>query len=238
MIWPSESQIGRIQIELSNYCNANCSECERDFLKSRSISDPDFFLNTKFITLSEIKKTFIQGRWDNLDNIHFCGNVDEPTTNPELLDIINHFWFLPNKPPQLWISTNGGTRNEKFWTNLGKLSYKLTKKHKRDGLPDRFGNPCGRRNGVYVVFGIDGLKDTNHIYRKNVNWESLKRNWRAFINAGGEAHWQFIIFPWNNHQIKDAEIFALKENFKKFYVKENYHVENRVEYEYDGMLIQ
>ena len=26
----------------------------------------------------EIKETFVKGRWKHLDDIHYCGNVDEP----------------------------------------------------------------------------------------------------------------------------------------------------------------
>ena len=219
MIWPNESEMGRIQIELSNYCNAACPACERAYVIDEKPIDPEFKLNNKFITLKEIKKTFIPGRWDSLDLIHFCGNVDEPVINPDILDITKYFYDLPTKGPRLFIATNGGTRDEKFWSKLGHLSYERSND--------------GKYSGVFAVWGIDGLEDTNDIYRINVDWNTLEKNWKAYIKAGGEAFWQFLVFPWNKHQIKEAETRALNEGFTKFLVKQSYHRDARIEFEYE-----
>jgi hypothetical protein len=32
MAWANESNIGRLQLELTNYCNAFCSQCERTYM--------------------------------------------------------------------------------------------------------------------------------------------------------------------------------------------------------------
>ena len=34
-----------------------------------------------------------------------------------------------------------------------------------------------------VVWGIDGLEDTTHLYRRNVKWDKLQENFRAYIRA-------------------------------------------------------
>ena len=75
-----------------------------------------------------------------------------------------------------------------------------------------------QKGGFNVTFGIDGLEDTNHLYRKNVKWDVLQRNFRAYISAGGVADWQFIPFSWNKHQIEDTRDFAFKEGFRDFKV--------------------
>ena len=41
MTWAQESDIGRIQIELTNYCNAACPQCERFHLKELSEIRPE-----------------------------------------------------------------------------------------------------------------------------------------------------------------------------------------------------
>ena len=37
-----------------------------------------------------------------------------------------------------------------------------------------------------VIFSVDGLRDTNHLYRQGVNWDNVERNMQAFINAEAE----------------------------------------------------
>ena len=43
-------------------------------------------------------------------------------------------------------------------------------------------------------FSVDGLEETNHLYRQGVKWEHVERNMKAFINAGGRARWDYLIF--------------------------------------------
>ena len=79
-----------------------------------------------------------------------------------------------------------------------------------------------------VVFGIDGLSDTNHIYRKNVNWSKLEENYKTFIDHGGKAIWQFIVFEHNKHQLSQAKKISKIEKFlafnEKYSERENHEV--------------
>ena len=70
----------------------------------------------------------------------------------------------------------------------------------------------------YVRFGIDGLEDTNHLYRRNVRWPTLMRNVRAFVEAGGNAEWDFIEFRQNQHQVEQARMLADELGFSMFNV--------------------
>jgi MoaA/NifB/PqqE/SkfB family radical SAM enzyme len=69
------------------------------------------------------------------------------------------------------------------------------------------------------VFSIDGLEDTNHIYRRHTKWQNIINNAKAFIDAGGAANWNFIAFRHNEHQITEAARLAKELGFKRFYVK-------------------
>ena len=91
--------------------------------------------------------------------------------------------------------TNGGLRSEEFWRSLAKI------------------------RGVYCTFSIDGLEDTNHIYRVGVDWNKLERNFTAFIEAGGTAEWKYLIFNHNEHQVEEARDFAKFFGFEKFIPK-------------------
>ena len=70
--------------------------------------------------------------------------------------------------------------------------------------------------GVEVTFGIDGLEDTNHLYRQGVIWNNLMNRVKKFIDAGGTAIWQFIKFQHNMDQIDEAKNYSEKLGFKTF----------------------
>jgi MoaA/NifB/PqqE/SkfB family radical SAM enzyme len=188
--WPVKlDEITRLQIELTSFCNANCPSCERynyHYDKSNPYSRD---LNQNFISISNFQRWFNHA-FDDLQRIHFCGNIDEPTLNPDLLEICE---YINEKYPkvEIWIATNGGTKTKKFWQKLAK--YNTT-----------------------VIFGIDGLSDTNHIYRKNVKWFKLEENFKTYIKYGGRAIWQFIVFEHNKHQLSQARKLSKQENFFAF----------------------
>ena len=214
MMWANEGNIGRLQLEITNYCNAACPQCERNYMiqlqnendearREWNTVDYDVELNNTYLSIGDIKKTFLPDRWTHLDEIVFCGNVDEPVINPDVIEIIKYFYNLDNKDKDIWVHVNGGSRNESFWNELGELSKELN-------------------NRLTVIFGIDGDEETNHLYRRNVDWKTLQRNWRAYISAGGRAAWQFIIFKWNQHQIDDIKKLSESEGFARFGIIESF----------------
>ena len=62
---------------------------------------------------------------------------------------------------------------------------------------------------------------TYHLYRQNVNWDNVERNMRAFIDAGGRARWDFIIFGHNEHQVEEAEALAESWGVERFQKKKS-----------------
>ena len=115
--------------------------------------------------------------------------------NPQCLEILG--WVRDNNPEaEIIINSNGGARNEDFWRQLAKLN-------------------------VRVIFGIDGLEDTNHIYRRNVNWHKMMGNVKAFIDAGGEADWDMLTFKHNEHQVDDCRTLSKSLGFKSFSNKQS-----------------
>ena len=70
-----------------------------------------------------------------------------------------------------------------------------------------------------VIFSVDGLRDTNHLYRQGVVWDNVVRSATSFINAGGRARWDFLIFEHNQHQVEQAREIADKMGFEKFVAK-------------------
>jgi hypothetical protein len=67
-----------------------------------------------------------------------------------------------------------------------------------------------------VDFNIDGLEDTNHLYRKNTEFVKIIKNAKAYIDAGGRAVWNYIVFEHNQHQIKQAQELSDSLGFQEF----------------------
>jgi hypothetical protein len=201
MSWkiPVKDQV-KVQIEMSNYCNAACPACAR--AKVHKDTKDEMYpvtLNDRYISLDEFKSWFDKDVWSSLTHIHMCGNYDEATTNPDLIEIVE--WILSSNrlfpmKPKISIATNGGTRNEEFWQKLGKISSESN-------------------NRLSVTWGIDGFEDTNHLYRINVAWDRVQANYRTYIANGGEAVWQFIYFSHNEHQAHLVQDYATSEGFIK-----------------------
>jgi hypothetical protein len=116
----------------------------------------------------------------------------------DLIKIIK--WIKTVSPTAITINTNGGIRNTKWWGELA-------------GILDS--------NKDTVVFGLDGLVDTNHLHRIGVNYNKVIENARAFIQAGGNAEWAFIRFKHNENQVETAKLEAKRLGFKNFVMKDS-----------------
>jgi MoaA/NifB/PqqE/SkfB family radical SAM enzyme len=120
--------------------------------------------------------------------------VGDPCATPDLLEICR---YLKSIKPDivLGINTNGSLKTEEWFRELGEIL---------QGPLD------------YVVFSIDGLEDTNHIYRKNTNWSKIIRNAQAYISTGASAHWDLLVFDHNKHQVDSAQQLARDMGFTWF----------------------
>lgn len=180
-----------LHIEPTDVCQAACPLCARE-------TDLAFDKNKKHhLTLDQIKEKFNEDFIRNLDKMFMCGNYGDPAAGKHTLEIFEYFRSV-NPTITLGMNTNGGLQNMTWWINLARLLKK----------PNDF-----------VVFSIDGLEDTNHIYRRNVNWEILEANVASFIAAGGPAHWDMLVYKHNQHQVDECEAVARKMKFKWFRTK-------------------
>jgi MoaA/NifB/PqqE/SkfB family radical SAM enzyme len=180
-------EINTINAELSNYCNAACPMCARFDHAQKLVKS---ITNNSHTTLDDIKYRVGDRVIGNLKLFYSCGNVGDGTMNPECFEIFEYVKSI-NTKTTLEINTNGGARTPEFYKSLAEL-------------------------GVRVIFSIDGLDDTNHLYRRNVKWDKVISNVEAFIKAGGRAKWDFLIFKHNQHQVEEAEMLSEKMGFQHF----------------------
>jgi len=178
-------ELKTIHIELSSACNAACPVCPRNVDGGYTVPG----LITRTMSYDDFVKIFNEETSKQLDKILMCGNYGDPIFCKEIPDILE---YLKMQNPNLLISihTNGGIRSPEWWKRLGSINPKLS-----------------------VTFSVDGLEDTNHIYRRGVIWERLKENMQSFIDGGGNAVWEFLIFKHNQHQIDEARELSEKMGF-------------------------
>jgi sulfatase maturation enzyme AslB (radical SAM superfamily) len=178
-----------LHLEATTVCNAKCPQCARE--------NPELYnddIDRAELTLDKCKELFSLDFINNLDKMFMCGDFGDPVAAKDTLKILKYFKTI-NPTIVLGLNTNGSIQNTSWWTELA-----LVLDNPRD----------------YAIFSIDGLKDTNHIYRKNVRWSKVIENAKAFIDAGGSAHWDMLVFKHNEHQLLDAENLARELGFSFF----------------------
>lgn len=180
-----------LHIESTDACNAACPQCAREI-------DQNFNKQqSHHLSVDQLKKLINHTNVGNLEKIYLCGNYGDPAAGKFTLDIYKYFRSI-NPNITLGMHTNGGVRSLNWWRELALLI---------------------NQEKDYVIFSIDGLKDTNHIYRINVEWEKIMANAAAFINSGGNAHWEMLVFEHNQHQVSQAQQLAQNMGFKWFRTK-------------------
>ena len=183
------NNIDEYQLEITTYCNAACPQCPRN--NNGSGTNP--YLSLEHLSRSVIDSAFSKKLCTRLRQIFFCGSYGDPIMHPAFLDILEDF---RRKCPTLWlyIHTNGSAHDTDYWQLLAKII-----------------NGYGQ-----VDFNIDGLKDTNHLYRRNTDFDKIINNATAFINTGGRAVWNYIVFEHNQHQVKEAQQLSNSLGFCEF----------------------
>ena len=191
--------VKEFHVEISSRCNAACPMCARNKLGGETKSD----LKQEDWDKMLIPKVF-DLRFKNLRNVMFCGTHGDPAVAPQSLDAVQYLKNNFNTTVEFF--SNGSTRNKDWWRKLGNL------------LQQKIDDEHYRKYDI-AIFSIDGLADTNHIYRRQTHWDIIMENAEAFINVGGRARWDFIVFKHNQHQVEAAEALAKRMGFKQFRIR-------------------
>ena len=180
-----------LHIEPTDVCQAACPLCAREIDKSFDKS------RKHHLRIEHVQRHFNDQQLAKLDKMFMCGNYGDPAAGYYTMDIYRYFRSV-NPGITLGMNTNGAVQSTFFWHALGQL----------------FNQPRD-----YCVFSIDGLEDTNQVYRKGVNWNKLMSNAEAYIAAGGSAHWDMLVYRHNEHQVDACEQLARDMGFKWFRAK-------------------
>jgi len=115
---------------------------------------------------------------------HFdlCGDYGDAIYYPDLLKLINRF----RSRVSFTITTNGSRQSEKFWHSL---SNAMTENDS-------------------IIFSIDGLENTNHLYRINSDWASIMQGLDIMSRGPAKVHWKTIVFNFNHDKLIEIKNFA------------------------------
>jgi len=125
-------------------------------------------------------------------NLTFCGNNGDPIYHSKFIELCSK---LKSNNCKIAITTNGSYRTIDWWKKLAQVLNKTDK----------------------ITFSIDGLEDTNHLYRINSDWKMIMDAIDILIHFSTVSlTWKFIVFKHNQHQINEAKQLSKKLGFEKF----------------------
>lgn len=183
------NQITSVHLEITNKCQASCPMCARNL--QGGIDNP--FMELNEITLEQFTEWFNPEFVKQLKKLYMCGNLGDPIIAKDTLEIFSYCRY--NNPNiMLSMNTNGSARNSKFWKMLAELQ-------------------------VTVRFGIDGDKQTHSIYRKGTDYDLIIKNASTYIEYGGMAIWDMLVFEHNKHQVEDCRKLSEEMGFVQFVAK-------------------
>lgn len=178
-----------VHMETTTKCNAACPMCLRTVCGGKA--NP--YLPLTELRMSDIRSIFSEDFVRQLKRMYMCGNYGDPIIAQDTLEIFTYFREI-NPKIRLKMFTNGSARDQKWW---GRLATVVDQVH----------------------FSIDGLEDSNHIYRRGTQFSKIMESAKAFIANGGNAIWDYIVFRHNEHQVEEAKALSESMGFEKISVK-------------------
>jgi sulfatase maturation enzyme AslB (radical SAM superfamily) len=177
----------RLNIDSSSRCNLSCPGCGRTRDIAKGIQ----------LDVSDMPMQYFEAlvRPENkISHLTYNLSLSDPIYSGVFLEQMDYLKTLERRP-KVNISTNASGRGERWWRKFASVM----------DINDR------------VEFAIDGLKDTNHIYRVNSNWDSIMLGVRTFrANWEGRMMWRYVIFEHNYHQVVEAQQLAKELGFDSF----------------------
>ena len=187
------SNIVWLHVECTTRCNAWCPFCPRN--------------NQGFGLASHVKITDLNIKRlqqvvedsPKLQNIQFCGNLGDPLAaknfDKQLECVLNY-----DQIKKITINTNGSLRTKHWWKNLAEKTKHIN---------------------LEVWFAIDGTEQNHSYYRQGTSYKKIIKNADAFIQSGGKAIWQFIMFAHNKDDVVECYNLSQEMNFADFKVLKN-----------------
>ena len=181
--------IDNLTVEITDKCNARCPQCMRT---NPNGCVPNTFVRNIDMTIDNFKCYVPYTILKNIKKISFNCPMGDPVAHANIFPILDYI-VLHNPDIKIDFPTNGSLRNQDYWQRLA--TYKQ----------------------VTATFAIDGIHNSTHThYRRNTNLSKILNNATTYINAGGNAVWQFIIFEHNHTEESQAKQTSIDLGFSNF----------------------
>ena len=175
------NEITQIHFEHTSKCNLLCPQCAR--VTDDGTVNP--YMPIDEMSLDDYKRILTPDVVKHVNHVFWCGNYGDSIASNNFLECLE---FVKSTGIEgIGIVTNASARTPDWWRKLANILN-------------------GPKQSITI--SVDGLKDTNHLYRFNSNWNKIIENVTAFIEAGGEVHWDYLIFDHNIHQVSEAKELA------------------------------
>ena len=178
-------------IEVTDKCNAGCPMCPRTDAMNNCLPDRSRVFNRE-LKLDLFERQFTAELLARTEEIIFGGNFGDPLSASQILPIVE---YLTGQGTRVAIATNGSLRKPDWWRRLGEAM---------------------KRSGSRLELHVDGLADTNHLYRTRTDFARIMENAAAYMETGARAEWHFIIFGHNQHQVEEAWQLSREMGFAAF----------------------
>lgn len=130
---------------------------------------------------------------DKFQQIRFCGNISDPVFNPNFITFLEMCYSREVE----CVIHHAATGKSLDWYRQAFAA-----------------NPKAR-----WYFGIDGIPEDSHKYRKNQNGPQLFKAMVMCKEMGLDANWAYILFRYNENDIDAAKLLADKFDIQIYFVK-------------------
>lgn len=189
----------RLHLELGTRCTLMCSGCARTQLMQRKMQGLNTYEKFRVTDIGMDNIRHLLRPENRIKFLHISSVFSDPIYCGHLFETLEYINQL-NPRPRLQYATNASGKPPKWWI--------------------KFANTFRHRDKI--DFSIDGLEDTNHLYRVNADWNSIYNGMVTFLNEIKKMHidvdttWKFIVFQHNQHQIAEAYKLSKELGFKSF----------------------
>lgn len=192
-----------LEIELTSKCTLACPGCSR--VNTIHLRELWDKGHLPFDLVENLIRT-TNFKWYNL-----IGCYGDSIYYPQFWDVMR---ILVDEKKDWMVHTNGSSRSRSWWEQSYDIEFENSKANK-------------------FYFAIDGLEDTNHLYRINAKWKTIETALDVMSKhpSRPKLYWRWLDFAYNRHQQdearKVAESYDIQfEVYQSFRAKNAYKHDN------------
>jgi len=184
------TEVKSFNMEITNKCTLGCLECPRT-------GNPWVLKNLTDLPLELIRQTFPQEKAADFAGmkINLCGAYGDCIYHKQFHEVIA---YLKQVGFHILIETNGSYKKQAWWERTCEIL----------GDDDS------------VIFSVDGLRDTNPLYRVHSDWDSIVTAMKTCAPRV-KTNWKFIVFKHNEGQLEEARQLAESLNIHSITFKKS-----------------